>query len=237
MIELAICDDERVEADYLAALAQEWAVSRGVDVRVRTFESAEALLFGCGEGASADVLIIDIQMKGMDGMALARRIRRDDEGAQIVFVTGYPDYMAEGYDVGALHYLMKPVREDKLFDVLDRAKKRLSQDQTILLDADGGLARVRMDEIASAEAFDHMLEIRTTSGRFSVRMTLSELEGRLSGAFVRCHRCAIVNLLHVRRITRTEVALDSGETVPLSRRLYADVNRAMLRSLRGDGDR
>jgi len=79
MINIAICDDERAEITYLTALVRKWAAARGVAVRLSDYESAESFLFACEDNKSVDILLLDIQMKEMDGVELARQIRRDDE--------------------------------------------------------------------------------------------------------------------------------------------------------------
>ena len=177
-----------------------------------------------------DILLLDIQMKAMNGVELARRIREEDAAAQIVFVTGYPDFMAEGYDVSALHYLMKPVNEAKLFEVLDKAVKNLSKrEAAILIASDGGNVRLPVMEIAYAESFDHFIEVHTAKSKHTVKMPLYKLKNMLPEDFVICHRSYIVNMRYIKKITRADVVLDSGQALPLSRRLYADVNRAMMK--------
>ncbi len=236
MIHLMICDDMPADTAYLSMLARTWASERSVDLLIQTFRSAEELLFFYGENRKADILLLDIQMSGIDGVALAQKLRRDDENLQIVFVTGYPDFIAAGYDVEALHYLMKPVKREKLFEVLGRTVRRLSRENAILVETEDGAVRVSVDEIESVETFDHRLALSTARNRISVKMPLYELEKMLTAEFVRCHRCCLVNMRQVRKITRTEVLLDSGRALPLSRRLYADVNRALLRYVKGDGE-
>lgn len=97
------------------------------------FSSAEASIFHYVENKEYDVLLLDIEMGNMDGVTLARQIRKSNKNVQIVFITGYSDYIAEGYDVEALHYLMKPLKDEKLFDVLDRAVNKLVQNEKHLV--------------------------------------------------------------------------------------------------------
>ncbi len=234
MTHIAICDDEGSQIIYLSALVRKWSDARGVAVRISDYDSAERFLFSYEEDKSASILLLDIQMKSMDGVALARKIRQDNDSVQIIFITGYSDYMAEGYDVSALHYLMKPLKEEKLFEVLDRAVKINSKKgKTIYLSIDGENIRVPTDEVQYIEAFDHLLEITSTKAKHRVKMPLYELEKQLTDDFIRCHRGCIVNLERVKKITRTELTLDSGKVLPLSRRLYTEVNRAMLKYISG----
>ena len=118
---IAVCDDAQADRDYIRTLAARWASDRGISVQVQDFASAERFLFHYAEESDFDILLLDIEMDGMDGVTMAKRLRQDNDTLQIIFVTGYTDYIAEGYEVAALHYLVKPLKEEKLFSVLDRA--------------------------------------------------------------------------------------------------------------------
>ena len=118
---IAICDDNPQDAQFVQNILDRWSAERGAELRVEHFPSAESFLFRYEEDKAWDILLLDIEMGEMDGVTLAKRIRPGNESVQIVFITGFADFVAEGYEVAALHYLMKPVREDKLFAVLDRA--------------------------------------------------------------------------------------------------------------------
>lgn len=225
MVHIAICDDERPEIMYLASLVRKWTTERCVEVHLSDYESAEHFLFALGDNQSVDILLLDIQMKEMDGVALARQIRRKDEIVQIIFITGYPDFIADGYDVSALHYLMKPVKEDKLFEVLDKAAQRLKRvKQTLLVQTADATVKVPFDDIMYIESFAHYVVIQTTSTMIETRANISEIEKSMGDAFVRCHRSYVVGLKHINRISKTAVILDNGKTLPLSRRLYTDIN-------------
>ena len=99
---VAICDDSREDAAFENALLQEWAKARQIDAEAELFFSAEGFLFHYEENAAYDMLLLDIEMGGMDGVSMAKRIRRENAAVQIVFITGYSDYIAEGYEVAAL---------------------------------------------------------------------------------------------------------------------------------------
>ena len=120
-LRIAVCDDAEEDRAYVSGLAKDWATQAGHRAEITAFSSAESFLFRYAEDKNWDILLLDIEMGAMDGVRLAKRVRRDNEAVQIVFVTGYSDYIAEGYEVAALHYLMKPVSRDKLFAVLNRA--------------------------------------------------------------------------------------------------------------------
>lgn len=225
---IAICDDSSADRQYLSTLADRWAADRGHVIQTAFFSSAEEFLFHYAEEKDYDILLLDIEMGAMDGVTMARTLRRDNETVQIIFVTGYSDYIAEGYDVAALHYLMKPVREDKLFSVLDRAAEKLSRNETVLnFEAGGEMVRVPIYQIRYADVSGNYVTIHA-AGEVTVKMTLGELEGQLDRRFYRAGRSVIVNLTMISRVTKTEILLSDGTAVPLPRGAYEGVNRAII---------
>ena len=110
-----------------------------VNVRISEYPSAKAFLFAYEEKKCCDILLADIEMDGINGVEMAERVRLEDDSIQIVFITGYPDYMSRGYDVSALHYLLKPLSEEKLSEVLDRAMKNIERKgRRLILSTDEG---------------------------------------------------------------------------------------------------
>ena len=103
-----------------------WIAHEGNRCEVRTFASAEAFLFEYEEDKAYDILLLDVEMNNMSGIELAKRIRKDNSRAEIIFITSYFEFIGEGYEVDALHYLIKPVSAEKLMQVLDKAAKKLT---------------------------------------------------------------------------------------------------------------
>ena len=169
-------------------------------------------------------------MPGMDGISLARRVRERNETAVIVFITGYAEYIAEGYDVSALHYLMKPVEKTKLFSVLDKAVHTLDKNGKLLpLELRGELVMLPLRELRYVEVQGNYVTFHGKE-QYKAKMTLVEAEARLDERFCHTGRSFLVNLHYVRKVTKTEVFLATGERVPLSRGMYDTVNRALIRS-------
>jgi len=229
---MAICDDEKVETDYLTNLAYTWAATSDFDIYVTTFDSAESFLFAYEDMPRLDILLLDIQMGGMDGMSLARHLRINNDHLHIIFITGYQDFMAEGYDVAALHYLMKPVDQQRLFSVLDKAQLSKPKPE-LLVQTTGTTIKVAHKDIIYIEAFAHYVQITTTTGILQTRANISDITQALGESFARCHRSYIVGLRHVRHITKTDIVLDSGVTIPLSRRLHKDVSQVFVKFHKG----
>lgn len=232
---VAICDDNQTDADYVTGFLTDWAAARGHIVHLQQFQSAEEFLFHYAEEKDYDILLLDIEMSGMDGVAMAKKVRQDNDAVQIVFITGYPDYIGEGYEVSALHYLMKPVGKDKLYAVLDRAVANLQKPKkAVVLPIDGELLRMPVEEIRYVEAFSHSVAVVTQTGTYEFRKALSEMEALLGEDFVRCHRSYLVNLQSVSGISKTRVRLDDGTELPMSRSATASVHRAFVSYYKGE---
>ena len=224
----AICDDDEKYAEYIDGLAARWARQAGERLETERFPSAEAFLFRYEERKDFDVLLLDVEMAEMDGVALARTVRRDNDDVQIVFITGYTDYISEGYEVSALHYLTKPVNEEKLFQVLGRAVGRLRRNEPVLaLELPGETVRVPLGKIRWLEVFHNYVTVHADRD-YTVKRPLGELEKELDRRFFRAGRSCILNLSCIRRVTRTEAELTSGECIPLPRGQYDKLNRAII---------
>ena len=234
---VAIVDDSTTDAEFVQRILNSWADLRQANIQAEVFPSAEAFLFRYAEDKGWDILLLDIEMGNMDGVALAKKIRQDNESVQMVFVTGFADYISEGYEVAALHYLMKPVKQDKLFAVLDRAIAVMQKtERVILLPVGGEMLRLPISQVQYVEAFSHTVAIITGTDTIQVKMPISEVEKLLGEGFIRCHRSYLVGLKHIARLSKTEVILDSGKTLPLSRRLLLwfrllQVQRPLVRFL------
>ena len=225
---VAICDDAAADRDYLQTLVKRWAADRGHRVELTLYPSAESFLFRYAEDKDVQILLLDIEMGPMDGVSLARTLRKENDAVQIVFITGYSDYVADGYEVEALHYLMKPVKEEKLFAVLDRAVEKLHSNQrTLLLELPGEVVRLPVYQIRSAEVQGNYVTIHAKTD-CTVKMTLSELEAQLDDNFFRLGRSALVNLGCVARVSKTAVTLNDGTVLPLPRGAYERINRAII---------
>lgn len=225
---IAICDDSDVDRQYVTNMVKRWAESLGYLVQLDTFSTAEGFLFHYEEEKDYDILLLDIEMGDMDGVTMAKHLRKENDTVQIIFITGYSDYISEGYEVAALHYLMKPVKEEKLCSVLERATERLSKNERVLnLKSGGEIIRVPIYQIRYAEVYGNYVTIHAASD-VMVKMTLNELENQLDERFYRVGRSAVVNLTKVSRVTKTEIRLNEGTTMHLPRGAYDGINRAII---------
>ena len=224
----AIVDDNRIDASFTEQALTAWAENRQLAVQAECFDSAEKFLFRYAGDKAWDILLLDIEMNAMDGVTMAKKVRAQNEAVQIVFITGYSDYIAEGYEVAALHYLMKPVSRDKLFAVLDRAlEKRRQEDRCLNLEATGEMVRIPFYEIRYLDVRQNYVTVHAKKD-YTVKRTLGEFEKALDDRFCRVGRSMIVNLRFIRRVTRSDVTLSDGNVLPLPRGAYEPLNRAII---------
>lgn len=225
---IAICDDCDVDRQYILNMVTLWGERSGHIVHIDAFSSAENFLFHYAEESDYDILLLDIEMGEMDGVTMAKKLRKENDTVQIVFITGYSDYILEGYEVAALHYLMKPVKTEKLCAVFDRAAQKLAKNEKVLnFEVAGEMIRVPIYQIRYADVFGNYVTIHASSD-VTVKMTLSELEKQLDERFYRAGRSCIVNLSQISRVTKAEIKLSDGTAIPLPRGAYDGINRAII---------
>lgn len=230
-IKIAVCDDEMQQTQYVKLLVGKWAGNNNIAVTVDMFGSAEKFKGAWSKEKKFDILLLDIQMDGQNGVELAKEIRQDDDKLIIIFITGYVDYISEGYDVSALHYLMKPIKQDKLFEVLDKALKNLMQkNKSLVLTVESEIHQIPLYKIRYLDVWHNYVTIHADA-EYTVKKTLSELEKELDDCFFRAGRSYIVNLRSIRKSTKNEIHLNDGTVIPLSRGLYESLNRAMIEKL------
>ena len=226
---ITICDDNEAQITELRRLLDEWSENRPFALTIDEYISAESFLFSYPD-KPCDILLLDIEMKEINGMELAKKLRSEGDKLPIVFITGYADYMSEGYEVEALHYLLKPVNKEKLFNVLDRyIKRHTSKKDEILLQYEDKSLHVSADEIAYIEAVGKKSCVHFADGKTLLcDKGLGELNKTLTKNFTLCHRSFAVNLRFIRSIAKEEITLDNGEKIPVSRRMYKEVNERFI---------
>ena len=235
MLRVAVCDDEEVQQELMASYVHDWAKRYNHTVEVRCFDSAEAFAFAwedalaTGEDAF-DILLLDIQLEGQNGVELARRLRKRDDRIQIIFITGLEEYMNEGYEVDALHYLLKPIRRVKFYRVLIRAVERLQRTRrSILVESRAGVIRIPEGRIRVVEAAGHNVNVETSDGILILHQNITKMQAELPPQqFFRCHRSYLVNLAFVHSIKRGEVTMDSGRKIPIGQSYSEAFNQAFI---------
>lgn len=231
---IAVIEDEKVHRDLMLSYIEKWCRDQGREDEIYPFETAESFWFTYEEDKSFDLLFMDIQMSGMNGMELAKRVREKDQDVVIVFTTGITDYLEEGYEVEALHYLVKPLNQEKVRLCLEKAKNRRQTANYLTLHTDEDTLKLNEESINYAEARGHgcMLGIAGEM-EFAVKESLSELECMLTGrGFVKCHRSYLCRIGNIHHIGKEEIVFDDGQRIPVSRRLYHEVNKRFIEYFR-----
>lgn len=218
---IAIADDKREDGERIRDLMQARLPSAAFDL----FDSGEALLKTLQPG-QYDLLLLDIYMQGITGIETARRMREVDKKAKLVFITTSNDFAAESYALHADHYLLKPVDEASVDQLLERVHLT-ERDGDAVLSLPGGIQCPRQS-IMYTEYSNHRITLHLENGQArKVWMAQAELEQRLGGAdFVTCTKGIIIGLRWVDRLEGATVLMKDGRQIPISRGRKAEVKQA-----------
>ena len=230
MLAIAICEDEEHLLDELHRKVEKYTEQNQVSANIKTYLCGEDLL---KEEISFDVILLDLKLPGINGMEVARQL---PPGSRIIFITSYQEYAVEAFEVEAVHYLLKPVTEERLCLALDRAVRRTEQmdDQALTLMKSGETCVIRIRDILYCEVFNHQVSVYTRHGGFTCSGTLDDLENRLDERFFRCHRSFIVNLNAVAGQEKGTAILTNGEKILISRRKQSEFMQKLLMFMKNE---
>ena len=212
---IAVCDDEEKFQIPIRDMILKFYNS--LDVVVDTFSDGRKLLERY-DANPYDVLFLDIEMPAMDGITLAKKLRERSEDVFLVFLTGHVEYALEGYEVNALRYLTKPVKEDKLREVLKHVMEKSTCKHQLMLKSDGEDLRLNVSDIQYFEAQNQYVMVYTTQSSHLVRANLGDFEEQLKNdGFFRIHRSYLISLAKVKKIVKSDVIMEGGAGLPISR--------------------
>ncbi len=227
-----VCDDERNQIEVIKDHLAKFSSRTGVEFSIDTFLSGIELLKEYKTNTKPyQIIFLDMEMDGISGMETAQVIRDiPDNNVQIVFVTSYPEYMPESFDVQAAQYLCKPVSYDLFEEKLSKLINFLKSLETniTVITLDGNEMIIHLDDIISIESDKgSMVKILTRTGQINVRAKIAELSKNLKDKyFVLVHRTCIANMKYVRRFNGDVMEFTSGRTVDVSRRRINEVKEA-----------
>lgn len=233
MLKIAVCDDEPAFVEQISDRIKKY-IPDGI---IQCFLSSEDLLL---QGELFDIYFLDIQMEKINGIETAKKLRELEEESIIVFITGAKEYVFQAFDVAALHYLVKPVDDAKLQEVLERAKKEIEKrqnrkDRQIFIKTRNKNITLNVADILYFENEMRKIIAHTARGEISFYGVMADMEKEAGAGFYRCHRGYLVNLSYVMEYDMENIMLSNGEKIYLSKDRYHDFVKQYMRYLRSGG--
>ncbi len=228
---IAVCDDEvRGRERILTLLEKEFSQAQTCE-----FDSGMKLIESVKEGYRPDIVLLDIAMEGMDGMETARRLRELVDSI-LIFVTGVKEQVFEAFDVGAFHYLMKPVDQDKMLDVLRRAAQEVDKKQSgpkyLLVKTEGSHRRIPVEDILYIENNGRKVILHTKTECLEYYERMNHLQEVLGEGFYRCHRGYLVALSAVSGYDHESITVGQGDRIYLAKQKYGEFVKLYCRFLK-----
>ena len=230
---IAICDDEEKVRNVLCKKIRKSCPDDIID----TYASGKELL---AADVLPDILFLDIKMPDLSGMATAKRIREMNEKMVLIFVTGEEQYVFDSFDVGAFHYLVKPFSNEKLLEVLKRAKiayrksSGKEEKRYIMITSGGSHIRICLNDVIYAEVFNSKVIIHTLDSDIEYYGKLTDLERTAGEYFFRTHRAYLIHLKYVQRYDASNVYLKKGKAL-VSKQNYPKLVQKLMEYNRRDG--
>ncbi|MDF2838940.1 MAG: response regulator transcription factor [Evtepia sp.] len=233
MLRIGICDDVYDQRLLLCAAIERILEARSIEHQVFEFSSGEGLISWLQKhSGELDLVFLDIEMNGLSGMETAKELRRGDDGLQLVFVTGYPDYVFDGYSVGALGYLIKPPKPQQLSDVLTRALAALHKlaPQFFICHSGEVTYRIPKKEILYFYSDRRQVVCVTPTRTYQFYGKLDEVAEAVGSPFVRIHQRYLIHAAAVERMETTEVVIAS-KALPISRSYQSAALLALTKAI------
>lgn len=233
MLRIGICDDSADARQALRSILERARARDAADDTVFEFSSGEGL---CGwldkHAGELDLVFLDMEMDGLNGMETARALRDRSDSLLIAFVTGYADYVFDGYAVGALGYVMKPPQPAQIEDVLRRAQGALfrQSEQVFLCRNSEGLYRIPKKTIRWFFSDRRLVTCVTDTRRYTFYARLDDVAADAGAGFVRIHQRYLVRAGAVDRVEGGEVHV-GGEALPVSRKYQSEALIALSRAM------
>ncbi len=214
-MKIAICDDTLILHQDLKKCLEKYSIERKLCCIYDDYTKGADLL---SSEIKYDIIFMDYQMDGLNGLETARMLRKRNDNVAIIFLTSYSDIVFDVFEVNAFRFLVKPIDFQKLSSAMDAYLASLDDCNFILLKTDDGNKRIKIDDIIYAEASDKYCYIRTVDDSILYKNTLSEIEKMLpQESFFRSHRTYLVNMKHITTHTATNIQFDNNEYALISK--------------------
>ena len=226
---IAICDDQAVCLEQTLEAVKKCL--RGLEARIEMFQGGMAFLKAF-QNRPYDLVFLDVEMPEIDGITLAKRLRKLSKDVPIIFLTSHIEYALEGYEVNALRYLTKPVDPNKLRDVIRVVSERMRQQRILWIKTELGEQKLPVKSILFMEAQNQNILIYTAEDVYCVRYNLSDYERELAqDGFFRIHRGYLVPLAHVKSVSKGEITLTNHTRLPVSRSREKELRDALFQHI------
>lgn len=232
MIRIALCDDEVQMLDEASLHIERYTeCRRDTNFEVFRFDCAKSLRNALDDGRDFDIFILDVYIGDEMGTSLAKDIRRRGIDSPVIFLTTSVEHAPQGYEMGTLRYLIKPLDPVKLYEALDAALVTVERirEKHIKLKTENGIESINSSRVMYSESQAHYQHITLENGeRIRVRMTVSELYTTLmkSGGFVRVGSAYIINLRKIKNVSTSEVHLYNNISIPIPRGKHTEIKKA-----------
>ena len=223
-MKIAVCEDEIEVQKMLAESIQKICPN----AEILCYLSGEALLEA---DEQIDILFLDIQMPGKNGMETARALRKRGMDTILIFVTAIEEYVFQAFDVGAFHYLVKPFEQEKFAEVNQKANETefpKKESPCLMITTDGKHLTVNLKDIVYAEVFNRKIIIHTMDAEIEYYGKMKELEQKAGELFYRSHRAYLVNLEYITKYNATTIWLEKGQAL-MAKQNYSEFVKRYLR--------
>ena len=226
MLNIAICDDSLTDRIILEKLIKQYAGNIGIEVNIDGYHSAENLL-GEYEKKEYNLIFMDIFLGGMKGTDAARILVQNDN-CSVVFTTSSVEFALEGFEIGVLHYVVKPYSYEKIAKSMEKYVKAYYRDEMAVIQVkpigNEPEQKIRQNDISCVESFDKIRCIHVGDSEVKTYLTMNEIYNELNDkTFCRPHRSYIVNMAYVSKINKSGMELKDGRIIPVSRGMYDDI--------------
>lgn len=222
---IAIVENEQKHRDYLESLLDTWSVKESYSVKIQYFISAEMLIEH--SDTRFDLMFMDVELGGMDGVLAARKLRELGFEGELVFLTSFSEYVFQGYGVKALNYLLKPPTSDQIEACMDYVRRKLAQEKYTFRYR-RTVHQVPLLDILYFTSAGHYVEIVTRKERLQQIETLGKVYGFLPKEFLFCHRTTIVNVHHIQMLKGQDLVLTDNIVLPVGPKYLQEVRLALL---------
>ena len=232
MIHIAICDDEKHMSDHIRSMISDFFRKKNQEISLHMFSSGEELLSYNGQ---IDILFLDIQMKGMDGMETARKLRADKFRGFLVFITVLKEMVFQSFEVQTYDYLVKPVDKKQFEKTMERlyASTQNASEDSLLVQKGYEGRIIQKDEIVFCEIIDRKIYLNLASGEVvDYYERIENLETKLDNRFYRCHRSYLINLKHLKGYKNGTAYMDNGKEIPVSRLRSKEFSSVVLQYMK-----